>query len=455
MIDIYVNDLLFALKNRCYFSALALALALPDICGAAEFSDDTPVAKRYIEWYDRYVYPFTGDKKEEDCAALTGELVYNLRNTFLHQGSPTVNRSKIKAEKEQVDKFVLLLGDGTKIWQISSNFGVDVRQVDPEIGFVNVRLFLVDISYLCGLISDAASEYYASNRDKFSFDFSVYTQDHFFSRDPSVVDAVNRSIDKDPVGRMINAKLNKKFDANIRHEGNITKSFFKKLKFASPMFETAWYYDAHAKEYAELTVKADMSQVYEKFLKYLPIDVAVLDAGDAGVGGQSGARNQISILDAGCGSGRDSLFFIKKGYDVTMLDASAGMCCCAEELTGRKALCMTFADINFEKQFDGIWACASLLHVPEKALENILARFHRALRDGGVVYASWKYGETERQDGARFYCDMTEEKLKNLLARVGLFDCLECWVADDALPSGREQKWLNVVMRKARESRLV
>ena len=188
------------------------------------------------------------------------------------------------------------------------------------------------------------------------------------------------------------------------------------------------YYDVHAKEYAELTVNADMSRAYDWFLGYLP----------AGAG----------ILDAGCGSGRDSLHFIKKGFDVTMLDASAGMCKCAETLTGRKALCMKFDEIDFANQFDGIWACASLLHVPEKELENILARFHRALRNGGVLYASWKYGEAERQDRARFYCDMTEEKLNNLLARVGLFDCLECWVADDSLPSGREQKWLNVVLRK-------
>ena len=188
------------------------------------------------------------------------------------------------------------------------------------------------------------------------------------------------------------------------------------------------YYDVHAKEYAELTVNADMSHAYEKFLRYLTL----------------GAK----LLDEGCGSGRDSLFFIKKGYDVTMLDASAGMCKCAETLTGRKALCMKFDEIDFANQFDGIWACASLLHVPEKELENILARFHHALCDGGVLYASWKYGDTERRDGERFYCDMTETKLKNLLARVGLFDCLECWVAEDSLPSGREQKWLNVVMRK-------
>ena len=188
------------------------------------------------------------------------------------------------------------------------------------------------------------------------------------------------------------------------------------------------YYDVHAEEYATLTVNADMSEIREKFLQYLPAGAAV--------------------MDAGCGSGRGSLYFIKKGYVVTMLDASAGMCKCAEKLTGRKALCMKFDEIDFVNQFDGIWACASLLHVLEKELKNILELFHRALRDDGVLYASWKYGEEERQDGERFYCDMTEEKLKNVLSRADLFDCLECWVAEDSLPSGREQKWLNVVLRK-------
>ena len=218
------------------------------------------------------------------------------------------------------------------------------------------------------------------------------------------------------------------------------------------------YYDAHAKEYAALTVRADMSPAYDRFLAYLPAGAA--------------------ILDAGCGSGRDSLCFMKKGYDLTMLDASEGMCNCAEELTGQKALCMGFHEIEFADRFNGIWACASLLHVSEKELENVLAIFHRALKRDGVLYASWKYGEAERCDGERFYCDMTEEKLRRVLARVnlkaragleankglkaregleaceglkareGLFDCLECWVAEDALPSGREQKWLNVVLGK-------
>ena len=100
------------------------------------------------------------------------------------------------------------------------------------------------------------------------------------------------------------------------------------------MITTIHFYDECSEQYAELTVKADMSKQYAKFMAYLPTDA--------------------SILDAGCGSGRDGLFFMKKGYAVTMLDASAGMCKCAEKLTGQKALHMKFDKIEFEKQFDGI-----------------------------------------------------------------------------------------------------
>ena len=188
------------------------------------------------------------------------------------------------------------------------------------------------------------------------------------------------------------------------------------------------FYEKNAEAYAALTVKADMSRAYEKFLAYLP----------------HGAK----VLDAGCGSGRDSLFFMRQGYRVTMLDASAAMCRCAEKLTGQKALHKTFAEIHFEKQFDGIWANASLLHVPEQELEKVLKILHRALKDDGVLYASWKYGEAERRDGERFYCDMTEEKLKKLLRRTGCFVCKEVWVSEDVLPLHREQRWLNVVLGK-------
>ncbi|MBQ7418601.1 MAG: class I SAM-dependent methyltransferase [Acidaminococcaceae bacterium] len=147
------------------------------------------------------------------------------------------------------------------------------------------------------------------------------------------------------------------------------------------------FYEKNAEVYAALTVTADMSRAYEKFLAYLPHGAKVLDAGLGAPGSVHGERASIQILDAGCGSGRDSLFFMRQGYRVTMLDASAAMCRCAEKLTGQKALHKTFAEINFDKQFDGIWACASLLHVSEKELENVLVKFHRALKRDGVLYA--------------------------------------------------------------------
>ena len=191
---------------------------------------------------------------------------------------------------------------------------------------------------------------------------------------------------------------------------------------------TIHFYDENAEQYAALTVKADMSQTYERFLACMP----------------KGAH----ILDAGCGSGRDSLYFMQQGYIVTMLDASSGMCRCAEKLTGQPTLHKTFAEIDFDKQFDGIWACASLLHVHEEEFVHVLSAFCRALKDEGILYASWKYGEGERQDGARFYCDMTEAKLKLLLQRENEFACKEVWVSEDVLPIGRKQKWLNVILEK-------
>lgn len=98
VIPIYVDDIKCSLKNKCYFSALSLALTLPDVCGMAEFPNKS-VSKRYIEWYDKYIGEFMAldkDALDGDNPWLSGEVIYNLRNTYFHQGNPGIVRDKIK-----------------------------------------------------------------------------------------------------------------------------------------------------------------------------------------------------------------------------------------------------------------------------------------------------------------------------------------------------------------------
>lgn len=145
MVEFYVNDIANALKNKCYFSALAMSLALPDICGTAEYPHETSTAKHYIEWYNKYLDEYmAGDK---DNPYLSGEIVYSLRNTFLHTGSPNINSSRVKNEANQLDRFVLMLGNGTKIWNMTSF-------IDTPI--VKLRIMMVDVTYLCQTICDCA-----------------------------------------------------------------------------------------------------------------------------------------------------------------------------------------------------------------------------------------------------------------------------------------------------------
>lgn len=140
--------------------------------------------------------------------------------------------------------------------------------------------------------------------------------------------------------------------------------------------QTITYYDDPANAYADQTVNADMSAIYERFQKYLAPGAAV--------------------LDAGCGSGRDSLHFIKAGYAVTAIDASQKMCAFASRLLQQEVQQLRFQELDYDACFDGIWACASLLHVPEWQQAEVFRRLMCALVPGGVLYASWKYGEAER-----------------------------------------------------------
>ena len=195
MIEIYVNEIRSCLKNRCYFAALSLSLMLPDICGLAEYPH-RQVAERYITWYDDYIGKDEAVCRPNDNAPyLSGEVVYNLRNTFFHQGAPNVIAGKVKDPTNQPDRFTLILGDGSCVHTITLTLScLDICYRD----------ILVDVSFLCHSICETALIYYSRNREKFVFDFHAVPQEYLFGKE-SPLDQVPQS--GDPIGAVLNEKL--------------------------------------------------------------------------------------------------------------------------------------------------------------------------------------------------------------------------------------------------------
>jgi SAM-dependent methyltransferase len=190
---------------------------------------------------------------------------------------------------------------------------------------------------------------------------------------------------------------------------------------------TTAYYDTHASEFCENTASVDMSELYAPFLAGIP----------------AGGR----IMDAGCGSGRDSLAFLKAGYDVVSIDASLEMVKATSKLTGRDALLLAFKEIEFVNEFDGIWACASLLHVSRRDLDAVLIRLTKALKAKGVLYLSFKLGDAERFEHGRFFNDLDEPLLKSFVADQPRLELVKLWVTNDVRNDRRGgQQWLNAIL---------
>lgn len=162
------------------------------------------------------------------------------------------------------------------------------------------------------------------------------------------------------------------------------------------------YYNANAQEYARKTRILDMTPIYEKFLPMAP------------EGGH--------ILDAGCGSGRDSAFFLKKGFEVSAFDASTELVKEANSVLPIDVQLMTFQNMDFVPQsFDAVWASASLLHLVPEELPVAISKLSQCIKTGGVLFCSFKKGKGLRVDelGRRF-TDMTEEGLMALFKECGI-----------------------------------
>jgi mutator protein MutT len=195
------------------------------------------------------------------------------------------------------------------------------------------------------------------------------------------------------------------------------------------IFSISEYYDENANEYAQETQSLDVTSNVEKFVNKL------------------GSKGH--ILDLGCGSGRDAKDFLERGYQVTAIDGSPKLAALAEERIGQKVNVVLFQHLNLPPTFDGVWACASLLHCPPKDLEQTILNIYNALLPRGVLYVSVKHGDLLSTDNkSRLFTYFTEQSLQEALTKNGLFKIEDCWTETKPL-RGSDQKWLNVLCRKS------
>ena len=154
------------------------------------------------------------------------------------------------------------------------------------------------------------------------------------------------------------------------------------------------------------------------------------------------------ILDLGCGSGRDSKYFLNQGYEVVAVDGSEEICKIASEYTGLCVIHSTFQHYRPDKKFDGIWACASLLHLSFDEVVEVMNRLSLCLNKGGCFYVSFKYGEFSDMRHGRYFTDMTKETFAQLLANVEGLKIELQKITSDVRADRVDEKWLNVYMEK-------
>ena len=196
------------------------------------------------------------------------------------------------------------------------------------------------------------------------------------------------------------------------------------------------YYQRNAKEFFSQTINVDMQNVYHPFLEYLP---------------KTHLSNQQKILDVGCGSGRDSVFFANQGFEVVAIDGSKSLIELAQQTDTRIGWqCLRFDEIakqSWQNQFTGIWACASLLHVAFDDLPKILNDLLSCLKPNGVLYASFKYGDSERKKEGRFFCDINEERWQFITQQLNKVILIQNWHSQDNRADRRET-WFNCLLSK-------
>ena len=196
---------------------------------------------------------------------------------------------------------------------------------------------------------------------------------------------------------------------------------------------TIEYYNNEANKFFENTVSVDFSRIQDLFLQRV----------------KPGDR----ILDLGCGSGRDSRAFLECGYKVVAVDGSKELAKIAGEYIGQDVIVEDFREYEPEGTFDGIWACASLLHLPKEDIASVMRKMALHLAENGCFYVSFKYGTFAGERNGRYFTNMTEESFKELLEEVPGLAIEEFFVSEDVRPGRESERWLNVMMRKLKSNK--
>ena len=188
------------------------------------------------------------------------------------------------------------------------------------------------------------------------------------------------------------------------------------------------YYNKNAAAFVDRTVQTDLSCLYAPFL-------ALLKPGAA-------------ILDLGCGSGRDSKYFLEHGYTVEAVDGSPELCKSASKYLGRPVRQLLFQDLDYMEAFDAVWANASLLHIPPNALPDILRKINDALKPDGILFASFRHGNFYGERDGRMFTDLTEQDLIQIVEHAPGFEIINTLVTQDARPDRSDVQWLNAILRR-------
>lgn len=190
------------------------------------------------------------------------------------------------------------------------------------------------------------------------------------------------------------------------------------------------YYNSRALDFQKSINTANMCEACDHFLSYLP--------------------KQAYILDLGCGTGRDSLYFKESGHLVLPADASEEMCKIATKNTGVTARLIKFEELDYYAKFDGVWACASLLHSERDKLPEILRKINKALKPKGILYMSFKYGNKSEERNGRFFTDMNEADIPFLCNEKNGFVLIEHYITSDVRQERYNERWLNLIVKKSK-----